>query len=242
MILRLDGVGFSYDKEPVLKDIDLSVKAGEAIALIGPNGSGKSTLMKILVGLEAPESGTYHFEGRKVDRESLNKPAFAKDLHRRVGFLFQNSETQLFCPTVEEEIAFGPNQLGLPEEECRARVLDCARLLGVEGLLEKPPYRLSEGEKRKVAMAAVLSLNPEVLVLDEPLNSLDPKAKRFFRVLLDDLKGVGKTLIVSTHEFSYFNGLFDTAVVLSEEHRIARIGPYAELIEDQAYLEALNIL
>jgi len=241
-MIRLNGVSFSYGDEVALQDIDLSIERGSAVALIGPNGSGKSTLMKILTGLEMVNQGAYFFDGQRVDPKALADRTFAKNLHRRIGFLFQNSEAQLFCPTVADELAFGPLQLGLDEEVAEKRVKDCALLLGIESLREKPPYQLSEGEKRKVALAAVLSLNPEVLILDEPLNSLDPRTKRFLRSLLENLHRSGKTLVASTHDFNYLKGIFTTAVVLSQDHRVIRIGPYDEIIADQAFLETHNIV
>jgi cobalt/nickel transport system ATP-binding protein len=241
-MIRLEGVSFSYGDTTALRDIDLSIQGGAAVALIGPNGSGKSTLMKILTGLEAIDQGIYFFNGQLVNPKSLADRSFAKYLHRRIGFLFQNSEAQLFCPTVAEELAFGPLQLGLDEGAVEERVHDCAALLGIEPLREKPPYQLSEGEKRKVALAAVLSLNPEVLVLDEPLNSLDPRTKRFLRSLLEGLHRSGKTIVASTHDFNYLEDLFTTAVVLSQDHRVLRIGPYDEIIADRAFLEAHNIV
>lgn len=241
-MIRLEGVCFSYGDVPALRDITVTVPRGATVALMGPNGSGKSTLMKILTGLEPVTQGTYCFDGQTVDHRTLTNRTFAKNLHRRIGFLFQNSEAQLFCPTVADEVAFGPLQLGLDEGAVEERVADCLALLDIEALREKPPYQLSEGEKRKVALAAVLSLNPEVLVLDEPLNSLDPRTKRFLRTLLENLHHSGKTILASTHDFQYLEGFFSTAVVLSQDHRVLRSGPYDGIIADRTFLEAHNIL
>lgn len=241
-MIRLERISYSYGQTLALAGVDMDIAGGDAVALIGPNGSGKSTLMKVLTGLVVAEAGTYDFEGKRVDAASLADRGFSKNLHRRIGFLFQNSDAQLFCPTVAEELAFGPLQLGLSGTEVDGRVADCASLLGIENLLAKAPYQLSEGEKRKVALAAVLSLNPEVLVLDEPLNSLDPKTKLFLRDLLARLNAAGKTVIASTHDFTYLEGFFRTAVVLSSEHRVARIGPYEEVVGDRSFLQAHNII
>jgi len=241
-MFQLNKVRFAYGESLALDDLSFTIKKGDALALMGSNGSGKTTLMKLLVGLIVADSGEYLYAGQRVDKRALNNRVFAKNLHQRIGFLFQNSDAQLFCPTVSEEIAFGPQQLGLTKTQIDERVNDCSVLLGIEPLLMKPPYHLSEGEKRKVALAAVLSLNPEVLVMDEPLNSLDPKTKRFLRDLLIRLNSAGKTIIASTHDFTYLDGLFKSAIVLSADHRLASIGPYEKIIADQVFLAAHNIV
>jgi cobalt/nickel transport system ATP-binding protein len=159
-----------------------------------------------------------------------------------VGFLFQDSDAMLFCPSVFDEIAFGPRQMGLPESAVEERSRDLMGLLGVEALEARSPYLLSGGEKRKVALAAVLSLNPEVICLDEPTASLDPKSKRQFRGILQSLNASGKTLVCATHDFDYVDGLFSRAVVFSESHGVARDGPYREVASDRRFLEESNII
>lgn len=240
-MIALEAVSFSYGGADVLSGIELSIPRGAAVAFLGPNGCGKSTLMKLLNGIVSPREGRYLFDGLEVSPASLKAPAFAKSFHQRLGFLFQNSDTQLFCPLVQDEVAFGPRQMGLGEDEVESRVADCLALLGVAHLASRVPYHLSEGEKRRVALASVLALNPEVLVLDEPMNGLDPRMKRFLRGILAQLKAAGKTIICSTHDFAYVDGLFDTAVVISEEHRIARLGGFAEIVADEAFLLAHNV-
>jgi cobalt/nickel transport system ATP-binding protein len=241
-MIDLEGIRCGYGQGDVLVDISLRVARGEAVALVGPNGCGKSTLLKVLNGLLAPRAGSYRFAGGRVTPELLRQPVYAKTFHQRIGFLFQNSDAQLFCPVVEDEVAFGPRQLGLAPAEVARRVEDCLGLLSIGHLRQRAPYHLSEGEKRKVALASVLAMNPDVLVLDEPLNGLDPRTKRFLRGLLADLNGAGKTLVCSTHDFQYLDGVFQTAVVLDEEHRVARTGPFRQVIGDRAFLEARNIL
>jgi cobalt/nickel transport system ATP-binding protein len=241
-MIELSGVSCAYDEGDVLSELTLDIGRGDAVAVIGPNGCGKSTLLKLLNGLVPPRKGTYRFDGEAVTPERLREPRFAKRFHQRIGFLFQNSDAQLFCPVVEEEIAFGPRQMGLEEEAVARRVEDCIALLGIGKLRTRVPYHLSEGEKRKVALAAVLALNPEVLVLDEPMNGLDPRMKHFLREIVMALNQAGKTLICSTHDFSYIAGVFRTAVVLGEDHRLARAGDYHEILADKAFLKAQNIV
>ena len=241
-MLQLCDVSFSYAETEALSHIDLHVRQGEAVALVGPNGCGKSTALKMLNGLALPDNGSYAFDGEEVTERKLRDKAYAKRFHQRIGFLFQNPDSQLFCPVVYDDIAFGPRQMGFSEEEVEARVLTCLDLLDIGRLRQRIPYQLSEGEKRKVALAGVLALNPEVLTLDEPMNGLDPKTKRFLRDFLFDLKHAGKTIVCATHDFAYLDGVFDKAVVFSGEHRVIRTGCYGEIMADRSFLEEHNIL
>jgi ABC-type cobalt transport system, ATPase component len=241
-MIRLQGIGFSYPDSPAIADVDLDIGRGEALALIGPNGCGKSTLLKLLNGLVFPDVGTYTFDGERISRERLKEQSFAKRFHQRIGFLFQNSEAQLFCGSVYDEIAFGPRQMGMDESAVAGRVEDMLALLDIGGLRDRIPYHLSGGEKRKVALASVLALNPEVLALDEPMNGLDPKTKRFLRDFLASMRSAGKTIVCATHDFEYVDGLFDRAAAFSAEHVLSRVGPYRELLEDREFLEEQNIV
>ena len=241
-MIELAGVSCTYGEGDVLSDLELRIPRGEAVAIIGPNGCGKSTLLKLLNGLVPAHRGHYRFDGEEITPARLGEPRFAKRFHQRIGFLFQNADAQLFCPAVRDEIAFGPRQMGFEEAEVDRRVEDCLALLGIEKLRERVPYHLSEGEKRKVALAAVLALNPEVLVLDEPMNGLDPRMKHFLKDLLVALHAAGKTVLCSTHDFKYVDGVFRTAVVLGEDHRLVRTGPYHEIVSDKAFLRAQNII
>jgi cobalt/nickel transport system ATP-binding protein len=241
-MIRLSGIGYSYPDAPALKGIDLAIGAGESVALIGPNGSGKSTLLKLLCGLVPPATGAYRFDGREITRSSLADASFAKAFHRRVGLLFQDSGAQLFCGSVYDEVAFGPRQMGLGETEVAARVEDLLGLLGIGQLGPRVPYHLSGGEKRKVALASVLALNPDAICLDEPMGGLDPKTKRFLRGLIMSLNASGKTVVCATHDFEYVEGMFGRAIVLSAGGMVARDAPYSEVMSDRAFLEAMNIV
>jgi len=241
-MIEIRNVTFSYSGVKALNDISISIDAGEAVAFIGPNGSGKSTLMKLLNGIIFPDSGTYRFDGDEITERSMRDPGFSKLFHKRMGFVFQNPDVQLFCPSVYDEIAFGPRQMGLSEKETAARVSDVMGLLGVESLADRPPYHLSGGEKRKVAIACSLVLNPEVLALDEPMNGLDPKSKRFLRELLINLRGSNKTLLYSTHDFEYIEGVFERAVVFSSDHAVIRDDCFERVINDRDFLYRQNII
>jgi cobalt/nickel transport system ATP-binding protein len=241
-MIELQGVTCTYGDGDVLTEVDLRIQRGEAVAIIGPNGCGKSTLLKLLNGIVLPRKGRYAFDADDITPERLKDATFAKRFHQRIGFLFQNSDTQLFCPVVHDEIAFGPRQMGLSEEQVARRVEDCIELMGIGKLRNRVPYHLSEGEKRKVALAAVLALNPEVLVLDEPMNGLDPRMKHFLREIILSLNHGGKTILCSTHDFRYIDGVFRTAVVIGEDHRVVRVGSYHEIINDKDFLRAQNII
>ena len=241
-MIRLEDICFRYTDRDVLSHVDLEVARGTAVAFIGPNGCGKSTLMKLISGVVAPRRGRYVFDGEEITPQRLQEPSFAKRFHQRVGFLFQAPEAQLFCPTVEEEVAFGPRQMALADEEVDRRTTDTLRLLGIDALRDRVPYHLSGGERRRVALAAVLALNPDTLLLDEPMNGLDPRMKEFLRGLLLSLRRAGKTILCATHDFRYVEDVFETAVVLSGEHRIARVGPYREVVADEGFLRTLDVI
>ena len=222
-LFSLDNVCFAYEGHIALRYITLDVARGETVVLQGSNGCGKSTLLKLLNGLVYAEEGTYRFDGDVIDEKSLKDNVFSKRFHQRVGFIFQNSDVQLFCGNVEEEISFGPRQMGLSEEEVKRRTDDVIGLLGIEDLRERAPYHLSGGEKRKVAIACILSMNPEALVLDEPLAGLDRKTQEWLVGFLLDLKKAGKTLIVSTHNDELAHMLADRLVVIGDDHSIESI-------------------
>ncbi|HUI71634.1 MAG TPA: ABC transporter ATP-binding protein [Spirochaetia bacterium] len=241
-MITLSNVSYAYEGNAALCGIDIDIPRGSSVAFIGPNGSGKSTLLKLLNGIVLPDAGRYSFDGELVTRDALRNQAFVRRFHKRIGFLFQNSEAQLFCPSVKEEVAFGPRQMGLDEREVADRTNDCLELLDIARLAQRSPWHLSEGEKRKVAFASVLALNPEVLALDEPLNGLDPRTKCFLRELVVSLRDAGKTILCATHDFHYVEGVFSDAVVFSADHRIVRTGGLEEIVADRGFLEANNLL
>ena len=222
-LIRLEQASFAYDGHIALRMIDLAIEAGEAVIFQGPNGCGKSTLLKMINGLIFPEEGAYYFDGQRVDASSMKDKVFARRLHQRVGFIFQDPEVQLFCGSVREEIEFGPVQMGLDEAEVRRRTEDVLGLLGIEALADRAPYNLSGGEKKKVAIACVLSMNPDVLTFDEPLAGLDKKSQLWLTGFMKDLKAAGKTLIISTHDDDLAAQLGDRIVYLNENHMVEKV-------------------
>ena len=217
-LIQLGDFCYAYDDVTALRHVDLDIYAGESVVLMGDNGSGKSTLLKALVGLIHPQQGTYRFDGEVVDERSMRDHRLSKRLHQRVGFIFQDSDAQLFCPSVEEEIAFGPRQMGLPEAEVAQRVADTCALLDIDRLRTRAPYNLSGGEKKRVAIACVLSMNPDVLCLDEPLAGLDARTRAWLLGFLRQLKTAGKTLVIATHDQSLADEVADYFVYVGEFH------------------------
>ncbi|MEL4106599.1 ABC transporter ATP-binding protein [Oscillospiraceae bacterium WX1] len=241
-MIELQNVNFSYDGHLALRDINLKLGRGEAVSLLGANGSGKSTLLKLINGLIAPSSGTYLFEGTEINPKKLRDTVFSKAFHQKIGFVFQNSDTQLFCPDVYDEIAFGPRQMGLDEKAVAARVEDCLQLLKLEDFRNRQPYHLSGGEKKKVAIACVLALNPEILILDEPMNGLDPRSERWLVAFLRQLNKAGKTLLLSTHNLELVQEISQRAVLFDETHTIAADLETRCLMDDIELLKRVNLV
>lgn len=241
-MIELKEVNFSYSGINALNNINLLIQKGEAISLLGPNGSGKSTLLKLINGIIFPDRGVYTLNGEAITEKKLQDLSFAKSFHRNMGFVFQNSDTQLFCADVYDEIAFGPRQMGMSEEDIEQRVNDCLDLLNIQDFRNRAPYHLSGGEKRKVAIASVLSLNPEVLVLDEPLSGLDPRTQRWLAEFLVKLNDIGKTLIISTHNLELVSEVSRRAVLFDEDHKIAADRPVADMLEDIELLKKVNFV
>ena len=241
-MIELENISFTYKNKLALDNVNVHINQGESIAIIGPNGSGKSTFLKLLNAIIFPSQGKYKFNDTEINEAYLKDNKNLKLFHKKLGFVFQNSDAQLFCPTVFEEIAFGLMQMQLPIEEVNERVNDCLRLLNIEKLKEEHPYNLSGGEKKRVTIASILAMNPEVITLDEPMNGIDPKGKRFLRDLLIDLNNSGKTIICATHDFEYIEGTFNRAIVFSEEHKIIRDDKYENVIKDEEFLRKYNII
>lgn len=217
-LISFDDFCFAYGEHAVLSHIDLDIYPGDAAVLMGDNGSGKSTLLRAMVGLNLAQQGSYRFDGRIVDEKSMADPAFSKRLHQRVGFIFQDSDSQLFCASVEDEIAFGPRQMGLEPKEVERRVSDVCELLGITELRRRAPYNLSGGEQKKVAIACIVSMNPDVYLFDEPMASLDQRSREWMLGFLDELHAAGKTLVVATHDQSLADRVADYFVYFGDYH------------------------
>lgn len=242
-LFSLQGVGFTYGRGiDVFRNLNLKVARGESLCLLGANGSGKSTLLKMLSGLVFPEEGRFMAFGQEINEQLMENDRFAQNFHRRVGFIFQNSDAQLFTTRVEDEIAFGPLQLGLSKAEVNRRVNDVLTMLKLEELRERSPYLLSGGEKKKVAVASVLVLNPQVLILDEPTNGLDPRTQRWLIDLLLELHHRGSTIITSTHNLELAHALSRRVLVLSEQHQLVYDGPTGEVLANRKLLQEVNLI
>ena len=242
-VFRLTAVGYQYGPGvEALAGVDLTIDPGERLAILGANGSGKSTLLKVLAGLAEPTQGEVAAFGERISGGALSDEAVAQRFRRRVGMVFQSADAQLFNPTVRDEVAFGPLHLDLPHDEIVGRVEDTLAMLGLGALAERAPYNLSGGEKKKVALASVLSINPEVLMLDEPTNGLDPRTQEWLIELLATLNRAGKTIVVATHQLDVLERLVDRAVVLGEDHRPAADGPLSDVLADRDLLLAVNLI
>ncbi|MBM3319625.1 MAG: ABC transporter ATP-binding protein [Candidatus Eisenbacteria bacterium] len=237
-MIRVEGVAHAYRADrPVLEGVTFKISGGEKVVLLGCNGSGKTTLLRILNGLLFPDAGHYFFRGKKVDRRTLADAEFHRDFRRRVAFLFQNPDAMIFNPTVRDEIAFGPRRLGLGGADDRAETW--ARNLGIAPLLDRPPFQLSTGEKQKVCLAALLALEPEVLLLDEPTGSLDPRTTGW---LVDFLQDLSVTTVTTTHNLSLGAELGERALVLSEKHTLLYDGPIEGILGDERKLLEANLV
>jgi cobalt/nickel transport system ATP-binding protein len=225
--LRVQGLCFAYpDGTPALGGVDVQVQAGEAVALVGANGAGKSTLLQLLMGLLLPTSGQVWVDDLPVSRTTLAA------VRRRVGYVFQDADDQLFMPTVHEDVAFGPRNLRLSDTQVQQRVQDALGQVGALHLAARPPWRLSGGEKRAVAIAGVLAMQPEVLLLDEPSAGLDPAARRR---LMQVLCSCPQTRVVATHDLDL---VLDTCsrVLVLHQGRVQADGPPQAVFADAALL------
>ncbi|MDO8964127.1 MAG: ABC transporter ATP-binding protein [Coriobacteriia bacterium] len=231
---RIEVADLSYaypDGTDALDGVSFTLSHGESVALVGANGAGKSTLLLHLIGFLTPVTGTVRVGDTPVTRETL------ADIRKSVGMVFQDPDDQLFMPSVSEDVAFGPVNLGLPEDEVAARVTDALTRVGALHLKDRPPYRLSGGEKRAVSIATVLAMCPNALVLDEPTSNLDPKARRR---LIELLASFEHTKIIATHDLDMAWDLCERVIVMSGG-RVAADGPASEIFTDDALLERCGL-
>ena len=237
------GLHHSYlGRYPALVDVSLAVRRGERVALLGANGSGKSTLLKVLDGLVFPDAGTYRAFGESVTEDTLEDEQMSQGFRSRVGFVFQNSDAQVFSASVREEVAFGPLQLGLSREEAADRVRDVLAMLGIVDLSDRAPFQLSGGQKKKVAIASVLVMNPEVLLFDEPTAALDPRTQYWLVELIERLGDAGKTIVHATHDLDLLHRIADRAVVFGEDHRVVADGTPEQVLADHDLLVEVNLV
>lgn len=243
LIYELKDVHHAYLKKyPALCGIDMKIAAGEKIAIIGANGTGKSTLLQVLDGLIFPERGEIRAFGKDLNEKAFLDESFSRIFRRRVGFVFQNPDIQLFCPTVKEDIVFGPLQLGMSMDETRRKCDEIADLLNIQALMNRTPHQLSVGEKRKVAIATTLMSDPDVLILDEPTAGLDPQTSRHIIDIIHRANEQGKTVISSTHDLHMVAELADVVYVFGREKKIISFGPTEKVLADTGLLEANNLV
>lgn len=229
--IEVRGLRFGYGETQALRGVDLSVAAGECVGIVGPNGAGKSTLLLHLNGIlpdELPEAATVFVGGQGVGKGNLH------EIRRRVGLLFQDPDDQIFCPTVFEDVAFGPEQLGLAPERIRELVAAALARVRLPGFEERAPHHLSVGEKRRVCLAGVLACEPDILVLDEPSSGLDPRGRR---ELVELLAGLPATRIVASHDLDMIVALC-SRVFLLDRGEVVASGPTAQVLADEPLMLA----
>jgi cobalt/nickel transport system ATP-binding protein len=227
-ILETRDVAYSYgDGTEALKDVSISLEEGRKIALVGPNGAGKSTLMLMFNGILRPTSGEVLFRGQPLRYDS----AYLREIRRKVGMVFQNSDDQIFAPTVYRDVGFGPVNLGFPVEKVKKYVGYALQYVGLSGYEHRPPHHLSGGEKKRVAIAGVLAMEPKVMILDEPTSNLDPASSEEIMDMLDELNCGGKTIIISTHDVDLAYRWSDE-IILMENGGVLRRGIGQEVFDD----------
>ncbi len=229
-IIEFKGVSFSYpDGTEALRDVSFRITHGESVGIVGPNGAGKTTLIMLMNGLVLPTSGEVMVGEVPVTKKTLSR------IRQKVGVVMQNPDDQLFMPTVEEDVSFGPINMGLPEETVRQRVDDALRKVGCLHLKERPPHRLSGGQKKAVAIAGVLAMNPDILVMDEPSAGLDPRARRS---LIDLLKGFHHSKIIASHDLDLVLELCPRCIVLNQGRLLADGNSEKLLLDEELMKDA----
>ena len=230
--LEIKELAFAYpDGNQALFGVNLSVQRGERVALLGPNGAGKTTLVMHMNGIHPTSQGSVHVAGQLVDAKDK---ASLKVIRSKVGIVFQDPDDQLFMPTVGEDIAFGPYNMGKRGAALDAIVDEALHLVGMSEYKERPPHHLSFGQRRRVAVATVLAMKPEILVLDEPSSNLDPASRR---ELADILRSLDITMVMVTHDLPYALELCERSVILSGGVIVAD-GNTAEILKNDALLKA----
>lgn len=243
LIFELKDVHFAYlAKFPALCGIDMNIRRGEKLAVIGANGSGKSTLLQMLDGLIFPDKGSVKALGRELNEDTFSDENFSRYFRGKVGLVFQNPDVQLFCPTVKEDIIFGPLQLGAEKEEIKRRLDELLDILEIKDLINRPPHQLSIGEKRKVSIASTLAIEPDIIILDEPTAGLDPLTSRHIIDIVIQANLDGKTIITATHDLHIVEEISNTVYVLSRDKKIVRTGSPCELLSDRQFLEEHNLI
>ncbi len=242
LIFSVTDLCFAYDQKiSALDQVNLAVAAGESLVILGANGCGKSTLLKILDGLYFPDRGSITAFGKPLTEVAFLEDAFNFDFRRRVGLVFQDSDVQLFMPSVWDEVAFAPLQLGISQEDVKERVASALAALQIEKLSDRPPHQLSNGEKKRVALASVLSLSPDVWLLDEPTTGLDPRSQGWLVEFILNQRQAGKTIVAATHDLAIAEQIATRLLVFDEDHHISASGDPAEILGDHELLHRCNL-
>lgn len=238
----LSGVSYAYPGGiEAISRLDLSIGKGECCAVIGANGTGKSTLLTMLDALIFPSSGTVEALGKNLTAKAMNDAEFQRRFRREVGFVFQNPDVQLFCPTVREDIAFAPLHLGVEKGEVLGRIDAVSERLRIGDLLDRSPYCLSVGEKKKVAIASVLAVAPAVLLLDEPTAGLDPRTTSDIVDVILAERAAGTTVVMASHDLHVVAAAAETVHVFGASRAVVRSGPAREILADRDFLVAHNL-
>lgn len=243
-IFRISNAQYSYNgnSDPVVDGVSFSIDEDERVAILGANASGKSTLLHLLDGLYFPNTGSIEAFGTVLTEDSVETPPFSQQFRQNVGFLFQNSDAQLFCASVEEELAFGPLQLGLPKPEITKRIKETLELIEITHLRDRSPQTLSGGEKKKVALAGLITCAPRVILFDEPTAGLDPRTQQWLVEFMEMLHEAGVTMITASHDLSFVAEVSDRALILSEEHKLVYDGPVEAALSDLSLLLSVNLI
>jgi cobalt/nickel transport system ATP-binding protein len=242
IVFNVSEVSFAYDgTQTALEAVSFQVQEGESLAILGANGSGKSTLLKLLDGLYFPDKGTILAFGQPLTEAALRADDFNFAFRRRVGLVFQDTDVQLFSASVLEEVAFAPLQLGISREEVNERVEGALRDLRIESLRDRPPHRLSGGEKRRVALATLLSLDPPVWLLDEPTSGLDPRSQAWLVDFILKLRAEGRTVVTATHDLEVARQIATKVHVFDIDHKLAATGTPEEILSNHDLLHRCNL-
>lgn len=235
-VYSLNKVSYSYKGgKKALEEVSLSVSKGESLTIIGTNGSGKSTLLYILNALLTPDSGEIKAFGKPLN-------GGIEEFRKRVSLLFQNPQVQLFSLSVLDELCFGPLQIGLSHDDTEKRASDILKLMGIEHIKDRVPWSLSGGEMKKVALGTCLSINPDVILLDEPITGLDPRSQVEFVDIINSLRNAGKTIITATHDLGIIEDISDRTVVFGEDHRVLFAGKPWDVMKNTGALLHANLI
>lgn len=226
-ILKIEHLNFAYEKEePVLSDINLMAHDGESIGIIGANGIGKSTLMKLLVGLYLDYEGIIEIAGHPVDKKNLNH------VREHIGYVFQDSDSQLFLSTVEDDVAFGPQNYGLSDDEVEKRVVEALEKVHITDLRKKHTYKLSGGEKKLASIATILAMNPDIIIMDEPEAALDPRNRKNLIKIINEIDSLK---LITSHDLDFIMDTCDRTILL-DEGRIIADGKSTEILQNESLL------